>query len=52
MERKTYTKPDIKELDICGCSMVCTSITISDEETNSGGRAQERKEENWGNLWN
>ena len=51
MKKREYIKPSALEIDVCNDCMICTSISISDEETNDAGRAS-RNRDVWKNgLW-
>ena len=49
-DKREYIKPELEIIETDGYEMICTSLTISEEETNKTGRAQERRGE-WGDLW-
>lgn len=50
MEKREYIKPSIQVENVLETSMICASIEISDDEINTGGRAQSKRG-SWGNLW-
>ena len=53
MKKREYTMPATLEIEVSGYNMICASITISDEETNSPGRVSKQKRNGWENgLWN
>lgn len=49
MVKKEYIRPTTLEIAISGYNMVCASITIDDEEINTGGRAAEHN--SWQDIW-
>ena len=52
MEKRVYTRPAILEIEVSNCNMLCASIIISNEETNSAGRTSKSDREGWDNgLW-
>ena len=51
IKKKEYTRPAILEFELSSCNMLCASIIISDEETNSAGRTSKRRN-GWDNgFW-
>lgn len=50
IDKREYIKPESEIIETDGNEMICTSLLISDEETNTDGRVNERHGE-WGNLW-
>lgn len=50
IDKREYIKPEVEIIEIDGYEMISTSLLISDEETNTVGRVNERRGE-WGNLW-
>ena len=52
MKKKEYTKPSALEIEISGCNMICASIVIDNEETNTSGRTSIHKRNGWENgFW-
>ena len=49
-DKREYIKPELEIIETDGYEMICTSLTISEEETNDPGRVNERRGE-WGDLW-
>lgn len=49
MKKKEYTRPTTLEIEFSGYNMVCASITIDDEEIDTGGRAAEHN--SWQDIW-
>lgn len=53
MKKREYTMPAALEIEVSGCSMICASIVIGNEETNGSGRASQQERKGWENgLWN
>ena len=53
MNKREYTKPSALEIEVCNECMICTSIVISDEETNDAGRVSKQGRNGWNNgFWN
>ena len=53
MNKREYTKPSALEVEVRNECMICTSIFVSDEETNDAGRASRHERDGWNNgLWN
>ena len=48
--KQEYIKPKIQVVELEPVNTLSASFGFSDEEINTGGRAQERRGE-WGNLW-
>ena len=52
-----YQAPRTVVVETSMCNMLCASIVISDEETNTAGRVSRRGDRDiweeglWGNLW-
>ena len=61
IDKREYIKPELEIIKIDGYEMISTSLLISDGETNTVGRVNERRGEwgklegerrgEWGNLW-
>ena len=51
MGKRVYKAPAIQEIEIGACNVVCTSLPVVDEETNTGGRAGCNERGSWGNIW-
>ena len=61
IDKREYIKPELEIIETNGIEMICTSLLISEEETNTVGRVKERRGEwgglkgkrrgEWGNLW-
>ena len=53
MSKREYVKPSALEIEMRNECMICTSIPISDEETNDAGRVSKQGRDGWNNgLWN
>lgn len=50
IDKREYIKPELEIIETDGNEMICTSLLISDEETNTDGRVNGRRGD-WGNLW-
>ena len=52
MSKREYVKPSALEIEMRNECMICTSIPISDEETNDAGRVSKQGRNGWNNgLW-
>jgi hypothetical protein len=49
-DKREYIKPELEIIETDGYEMICTSLTISEEETKDPGRVNERRGD-WGDLW-
>lgn len=52
MKKRVYTVPVAQEIELSNCSMICASIVIDNEETNTSGRTSTYKRDGWENgFW-
>lgn len=52
MKKRVYTVPVAQEIELSNCSMICASIVIDNEETNTSGRTSTHKRNGWENgFW-
>ena len=52
MKKATYHKPQVEVIELSTSQMLSASIYINNNKvSNTGGRAQDRKEDSWGNIW-
>lgn len=54
MKKTEYQKPQADVLEVGTCNLLCSSIVISNEEVNTKGRVDKRRDKDvWSEgLWN
>lgn len=51
MKKATYHKPQMEVIELTTSHMLSASISINNNKVSTGGRAQDKKENSWGNIW-